>query len=108
MLKKDSCLSDPDNADEIVARSGHGELMCKLPPILELAMTTQAIQDRVDVIRKMANREISVPSDGYPHHNEYNLWKDVLTEIAQGKGEPILLAQEALKTLEIDFDRFFS
>jgi hypothetical protein len=108
MLKKDSCLSDPDKADEVVARSGHGELVCTLPPFLELAVTTQSIQDRVDVIRKMANREISVPSDGTPHFNEYTLWKDVLTEIARGHKEPSQLARESLKTLEIDFDRFFS
>jgi hypothetical protein len=71
-------------------------------------MTTQAIQNNVDVIRKMASGEISVPSDGCPHHKEYNLWKEVLAEISLGTSEPARLAREALKTLEIDFDRFFS
>jgi hypothetical protein len=70
--------------------------------------TEQVIQKRVELIRGMATREIVVPSDGYAFAHEYELWKLTLQAIATGAFNPEKLASEALKTLQIEFDRFFS
>lgn len=71
-------------------------------------MTIEEIRGRVENIRKMADGETRAPSSGYPHSEEYSLWRDVLSELARGRGRSAEMAGEALKTLPIDFDRFWS
>lgn len=71
-------------------------------------MTVEMIRGRVETIRKMAAREIRVASDGDPHMEEVELWKDTLRAIADGDESPRQLAIEALKTTQIGFGREYS
>ena len=45
-------------------------------------MTTDEVRAKVETIRKMAEGQIKVASDGYPHSREDSLWLETLRAIA--------------------------
>lgn len=65
-------------------------------------MTVDDVQERVEVIRQIAL------DDETAHGMEDELYIDVLGAIANGADNPEKLAAEALKTLEIEFSRWYS
>lgn len=52
--------------------------------------------------------KLSGDDDELAHRAEKRLWHDVLKEVANGNPDSDLLAKLALKTLEIDFSRWFA
>ena len=65
-------------------------------------MNLGQVRDRIKKIEKMKY------DDELAHNEEKKLWEDVLTAIASGCGNAMFLAQESLKTKEINFQRWFA
>ena len=64
-------------------------------------MTLEEIRLRVDRIGEIGD-------DGTAHEEEDRLHQDVLRAIAEGKcSDPSMCADAALKTLRLDFERWF-
>ena len=63
-------------------------------------MKPKDVRKRVEKIRQMAG------DDEMAHGEEDRLWGDVLMAIANGAPKAKKLAQEALKTLDIEFYRW--
>lgn len=69
-------------------------------------MTVKEVIDRVEEIRREASS--SRPFGPYLHSDEDALFRDVLRSIAEGTCEDSkLCAFEALKSLDIRFDRWY-
>lgn len=65
--------------------------------------------DAEEVLKKVRHiEEIAEDDDEVAHQKECELWKSVLQNIADGSDKPKELAKAALKTLDIDFSRYYS
>ncbi|MEH7652306.1 hypothetical protein [Bacillus safensis] len=67
-------------------------------------MTVDDVRKRVEGLRQIAEAE----DDEAAHGMEDELYIEVLGAIANGADNPEKLAAEALKTLEIEFSRWYS
>jgi hypothetical protein len=63
-------------------------------------VTTEEVALRVESVRRRAG------DDEAAHSDEDRLWEDVLRAIAAGTENPAALASAALKTQDIDFNRW--
>ncbi len=66
------------------------------------------IKTREDVVRRVAKIVGMAGDDEAAHGEEDALHEDVLKAIAAGALNPAELAAEALKTLEIEFSRWYA
>lgn len=68
-------------------------------------MTVNELKQRIAALAKSAANYLDCE---YLHGEEDSIWSDVLREIAAGAPNAAELAAEALKTKEIEFDRWYS
>lgn len=69
-------------------------------------MTKDEVRARVDQLRiDVATHQGTDEADW--HEAEDRLWRDVLQAIAMGAPDALGLANEALKTLDIEYSRWF-
>lgn len=68
----------------------------------EPVLTVAEVERRVEEIRAIAT------DDERAHEREKRLWEDVLESVAAGSPDSAALAAAALKTIDIDFGRWFA